>query len=245
MGFWVRKIIFGTVLIVIAFTLMNNLEFVASIDYEKWFADDAKTTTPINQSIEDDYSKTNVTAEKTEQASPKDKDKYNARVLKTDNAAAEGLSRFYAALNPELADGSGIRIRNGVVLLPDPTGDLEKILEARRRVIRPLPASWKGSKKNRPFRNDQTLYQKLAEYAKEDGLEVIWWLNKDLVIKDPFRINKGILPTAYQIGQALNGHFPGGVSTYFCYRQRNIVLIEGRHKYLDKNCHLLDYNRSY
>ena len=112
-------------------------------------------------------------------------------------------------------------------------------MEARRMVTRPLPKKWKGTTKSYAFRKGQTLYQKLSEYAKKDKLEVIWRLNRDLLVKDPFRINKNLFKMAYQIGQAISGHFPGGVSTYFCYKHRAIVLIEYSNKYLNKQCILL------
>mgnify|MGYP001944466105 CR=1 FL=1 len=154
--------------------------------------------------------------------------------LKTDNAAAKGLSRFYANLHGEF--GEEAKIRNNVVYLPDPTGNLEEILQAKALMTRPLKENWRGMKESRPFRKGETLFQKLSEYAEKDGLEVIWWLNRDLVIKDPFRIEKEMLKTAYLIGNAVDGHFPEGVTTYFCYKQRSIVLIEQNLEYLQDQC---------
>ena len=135
--------------------------------------------------------------------------------------------------------------KNNVVFLPDPKGDLTKILQARQMVVRPYRKNWQGSTESRPFRKGQTLNQKLTEYAQKDGLEIIWWLNRDFVIKDPFRIEKNIIKTSYQIGNAVAGHFPEGISVYFCYRQRAIVLISDPMDYLNDECTLLGANKSY
>jgi hypothetical protein len=222
MNFWVRNTILGIILASIAFALLNNVDLLTSF-----------TAEPVNSVPATSTDETQSTAPNAQ--------KKQALITNTPaskNAAAEGLSRFYAALNPDLA-GKGPKIRNGVVYLPDPKGDLRTILEARRMVTRPLPKKWKGIKKSQAFREGHTLYQKLTEYAQEEGLEIIWRLNRDLLVKSPFRINKEITKMSLQIGQAVNGLFEGGVSTYFCYKHRAIVFIEYRDDYLDKECLLL------
>ncbi|MBL4899757.1 MAG: TcpQ domain-containing protein, partial [Colwellia sp.] len=120
-----------------------------------------------------------------------------------------------------------------------------EILQAKERVVRPYKESWQGTTASRTFRKGQTLYQKLAEYAEQDGLQVIWWLNRDFIIKDAFRIEKNILKTAYQIGEAVAGHFPEGISSYFCYRQRTLVFINEAPDYLNDQCSLLKSQNAY
>jgi len=220
MNFWLRNIILGIILVAIAFALLSNVDFFISL---------TGNTKPVNEE--------SVSTE-TDKNKHQNSKVTNKNTSYSKNAAAEGLSRFYASLNPDLAD-KGPKIRNGIVYLPDPKGDLKKILEARRMVTRPLPKKWQGIKKPQPFREGQTLYQKLTEYANEEGLDVIWRLNKDLLVKSPFRINKEITKMSLQIGQAVNGLFEGGVATYFCYKHRAIVFIEYQNDYLDKECLLL------
>jgi len=103
-------------------------------------------------------------------------------------------------------------------------------------VVRPFSKTWNSPKVSRSFRKGETLYQKLAEYAGNDGLEVLWWMNKDFIVKEPFRIEKDILKTAKTIGQAVSGHFPEGINTYFCYRQRTLVFINEPPSYLEEVC---------
>jgi len=161
---------------------------------------------------------------------------------KPGNAAAEGLSRFYENLYG--SDDEELKVRNNVIYLPDPEGDLIQLLEAQKLVTRPLRKNWQGKKENRPFRRGETLFQKLSDYSGDNGLQVMWWINRDFIVKDPFRVNKDIIKTAFQIGQAVEGHFHHGISTYFCYNQRTIVIIENEKHfraldYLNEECSLL------
>ncbi|GLX79569.1 hypothetical protein tinsulaeT_29090 [Thalassotalea insulae] len=219
MLFWIKNILFLIVLIALAYYLIaNEKELFAPSTQE--------------QVIEAPLEEGAVATTGTQPAV-----KINQK-----NKAAEGLSRFYANLHG-VENEKGPRVRNNIVYLDEPKGDLAEILEAKRLTTRPLRRNWKGSKENRPFRRGQTLHQKLYEYAKNDGLEVIWWLDRDFMVKDPFRIDKDIIATAYQVGQAIGGHFQDGLSTYFCYQQRAIVLIEKDLPYLDEECLLLPISK--
>jgi len=219
MSFWIRNIIFGSVLIALAFFLIDNQALL--------FTDTEKEITKPEEVVAIDPSdKAQI------KKSPK------KTIKKTSNAAADGLSRFYANLHGD-DNTKGPKIRNNIVYLPEPKGDIVKLLEARRMVTRPLRKSWRGSNENYPFRLGETLFQKLSEYANSEGLEVIWWLNRDFVVKDPFRINKEIIRTAYQVGKAVEGHFSEGINVYFCNQQRALVLIDLPIPYLDEECILL------
>lgn len=217
MIFWIRNIIFGSVLIALVFLLFDNQELLFTAE-------------------ESTQSEEVVAIDPSDKATIKKPPK--TTVKKSKNAAADGLSRFYANLHGD-DNSKGPRIRNNIVYLPDPKGDIVKLLEARRMVTRPLRKTWRGSNENHPFRLGETLFQKLSEYANSEGLEVIWWLNRDFVVKDPFRINKEIIKTAYQVGKAVEGHFEEGINVYFCNQQRALVLINLPIPYLDEECILL------
>lgn len=211
MLFWIKNAVFLIILIALAYFLVANEETL--------FSGEAEAPTEVAAQPGEQKAKPAVSKKKT-------------------NSAAEGLSRFYANLHGS-DDDDGPRVRNNIVYLPEPKGDLVEILEARRLVTRPLLRTWRGNVDNRPFRRGQTLHQKLVEYAEADGLEVIWWLDRDFIVKDPFRINKDIVHTAYWVGKAIGGHFQDGLSSYFCYQQRTLVLVEKEISYLDEECLLL------
>ena len=219
------NIIIGIILIVLGTALWLNKAYLFSLNQD---ATEQTTETKVDIHHED------KAAPKTESVEEKSSDEPEVAKENT-NAAADGLSRYYANLHGEM-DGKGPKIRNNIVYLPDPEGDLAQILEERRLITRPLRRNWTGSTNNHPFRLGETLYQKLSEYTKNNDLELIWWLNRDFLVKGPFRINQNIITTSYQIGKAIEGHFENGLTVYFCYQQRAIVLIENDIPYLAKEC---------
>lgn len=231
MGFWIRSIIFAIILIGLAVAFFLNQDYLLSL-----------ADTP-EQAVETEKSAVKATTP-VPTASKKEKTKYQ-QGRKPDNAAAQGLSNFYAKVYGDDIDASGPKIRNNIIYLPEPHGDLVEILQERELTVRAYNANWQGTTVARAFRKGETLYQKLSQYAKEDELEIIWWLNRDFIVKDPFRIEKNILKTAYQIGEAVSGHFPEGISSYFCYRQRTLVFINEAPQYIINECALLKPKNAY
>jgi len=218
MGFWIKNIIFGCILIVLAYLFFDNQDLLKSLGQET--ASPVKTTL-IKDPITVSYSDHNPIKDK-----------------KIENNAANGLSKFYANINAD-TNVDKPTIRKNIVYLPKPRGDLELLLDTRQEVVKPYLQSWQGTVESRPFRLGETIYQKLAEYAQKENLKVFWRLNRDYVVKDAFRINKSILKLALQLGQGINGHFQNGVSIYFCYQSRSLVVIEGEKNYLNERCVLL------
>lgn len=217
MGFWIRNIVIAVILIGLGVAFFLNKDVLLSLSTEE------------NQSISLEESAIKKADTESKKA------KYQ-QIKQSSNAAAEGLSNFYAKV---YGDDSERKVRNNIIFLPEPEGDLVEILQAREIMVHPYRKTWTGTKESRAFRKGETLYQKISEYANNDGLEVIWWINKDFIVKDPFRINKDILKTASQIGRAVSGHFQEGLNTYFCYRQRTLVFINEPPTYIDGECLLL------
>jgi len=232
MSFWYKNVIFALILIGLAYYFLSNPGLIK--DLKEQFDE-----TSLELSSGGDESSGSADGKELEKIEQELAKAPVPVTKKSTNAAAEGLSRFYANLHGE-TDGDEPRVRNNIVYLPEPKGSLVELLEARRLVTRPLRKTWRGTKDNRPFRKGHTLHQKLSEYAEADGLEVIWWLNRDFIIKDPFRVDKDIIQTTYQISRAIEGHFQDGLSAYFCYKERAIVLSEKDYSYLDDECTKLE-----
>ncbi|GHE84279.1 TcpQ domain-containing protein [Thalassotalea profundi] len=222
MMFWIRSVGLALILVVLAYYLFANKEVLftevatETLTTEEVLADKAQADESLHNEAEEPEI-----------------------IKKQKNAAAEGLSRFYANLRGT-DEESGPRVKNNVVYLPEPKGDLVDILIAKKMVTRPLRSNWRSNNKNAAFRVGFTLNQKLSEYAQESGLEVIWWLDKDFLVKDPFRINKDIVQMTYQISQAIQGHFEEGIKAYFCNQHRTLIITEKSYEYLDEECILLD-----
>jgi len=242
MGFWVRNIIFTVILISLAYAFLANQNFLLSLNgsTEQEATADALKLKEATPKTTADTSSTNINTNNSNNITKK-----SPLGGKTANAAAEGLSNFYAKIYGDDIGKKGPKIRNNIIFLPDPHGNLIEILQAKEMAVRPYQKSWQGTVASRAFRKGQTLFKKLAEYAEQDNLEIIWWLNKDFIVKDAFRIEKNILRTAYLIGEAVSGHFPEGISSYFCFRQRTVVFINEAPQYLTDECTLLKPKNAY
>jgi len=228
MGFWVRNIIFGCILVSLAVYFLLNQDLMMSLA-------GGSTQNPVeSEAIKTDDV---VVATPTPPVTPVKKP--------TTNKAAKGLSAFYANINAENIGKNGPVVRNNIVYLPDHEDDLELLLDERKKVVRAYPKNWQGEVESRPFRLGETIFQKLYEYAEQERLRVFWRLNKDFVVKDAFRINKTVLKTALQLGQGVEGHFQNGLSVYFCYQSKSIVMIEGTKSYLDERCKLIEPKVNY
>jgi len=214
MGFWIRNAILAVVLIGLAVAFFIYKDVLLSADSEEQQVSSAEVK-----------SKEAMSETQTDPA-------LQPKVI-SKNSAADGLSNFYAKI---YGDKEERKIINNVIFLPEPHGDIVEILQARKMIVRPFRKSWSGTEASRPFRKGETLYQKLVEYAGNDGLEILWWINKDFIVKEPFRIESNILKAAKKIGQAVSGHFPEGINSYFCYRQRTLVFVNEPPSYLEEEC---------
>ena len=238
MNFWLKKSIFGLILITLILVLVSYKDTLMVLADFGNAETEQTAEAQVSPSEKPESTTTSAASDTSAAGVPQAK----SPIKKTEsiNAAAEGLSNFYANIHGDFEKGDQPRIRRNVVYLPSPKGNLEKLLEDRKMVTRALPKNWRSDKESRPFREGHTLYQKLSEYAHQEGLDVIWWLNRDLIVKHAFRINEDITRTAFQVGMAINGHTDNGVKTYFCHQHRAIVLVEEQmNDYLNKECQLL------
>ncbi|WP_404341021.1 TcpQ domain-containing protein [Pseudoalteromonas mariniglutinosa] len=153
------------------------------------------------------------------------------------NAAAQGLSRFYASLRNQVNKSNE---RDKFVLtLSSPDISLDAVLTQRARVVEPMPANWTGGVQPRRFENGSTLKDVLSKYADGENITLYWYLGKDYVVKDHFRVDSTFISTLYQVGRAINDDFENEVYTYFCFKQRAAVITELPSQYVRENCRRL------
>jgi len=155
-------------------------------------------------------------------------------IKESKNAAAEGLSRFYSSIRNQVKSN---KERDQFVLqLKTPQQSLDRVLAERARIVDPMPASWSGKVEPRRFENGSTLKDVLKKYAKTEGIELYWYLSKDYVVKDHFRVDSNFTSALYQVGRAINDDFEYEVYTYFCYKQRAAVITELPSEFVRSNC---------
>lgn len=152
----------------------------------------------------------------------------------TTNAAAEGLSRFYASIRDRIT----VNKDNDkfVIQLDKPDLSLDRALNQRSFVAEPMPLNWNGEVGPRRFQRDSTLRTVLTQYANNEGVTLLWYLDKDYVIKDHFRIDSSFNSALYRVSRSINDDFVNEVYAYFCPKQRAAVITELPSEFVRSNC---------
>ncbi|MBL4900107.1 MAG: hypothetical protein JKX76_10805, partial [Colwellia sp.] len=117
MGFWIRSIIFAIILIGLAVAFFTNQDFLLSLDGS---LEQEKATEPAEIKKATPKPAATTTTKPQYQQSKK-----------TTNAAADGLSNFYAKIYGDGVSTNGPKIRNNIIYLSDPYGSLVEILQAK------------------------------------------------------------------------------------------------------------------
>jgi hypothetical protein len=239
MNFWIRNIVLGIILSVLAYAFITNQDFLLSLGGS---ADQVskKEKSPSPSPKNAVTPKSFPTPAPIKKKSDTVKAKPKVKKPKSSNSAADGLSRMYSNLHGDMMGKNGPQIRNNIVYLPPLQGNITNILKAREMMVRPYKEDWIGSNDSRRFKKGDILTQRLIEYTEKEDIKLLWWLEKDFIVRHPFRVDKNLLVTVYQSAKSIEGHFPSGLSIFFCPKQRSIAVVEsGPHKFLDRECMLL------
>jgi len=150
------------------------------------------------------------------------------------NSAADGLSRFYKSIRSEI--NKDIERDNYVLDLSKPEQSLDRVLSERERSVDPMSVNWVGEMKARRFERGFTLKEVLTDYAKKEDIILYWYLDKDYVVKDHFRVNENFITTLYKVSRSINDDFVNEVYTFFCYKQRAAIITELPSEFVRSNC---------
>ncbi|XOV81240.1 MAG: TcpQ domain-containing protein [Aestuariibacter sp.] len=102
----------------------------------------------------------------------------------------------------------------------------------------PVAERWVGEHKYRTFKEGSTLREAITAYAEREGMQVIWELDQDFIVKSQFQMDDTIVGSLYKIARAVDSSFSGDVMAYVCPKQRSLVITEARSDYLKENCTL-------
>lgn len=102
----------------------------------------------------------------------------------------------------------------------------------------PVGERWTGEHKFRTFKAGSTLRESISNYAQSEGMQVIWELDQDFIVKSQFQMDDTIVGSLYKIAKAVDANFNGTVQAYVCPKQRSLVITSDRSDYLEANCKL-------
>ena len=153
-----------------------------------------------------------------------------------ERSVAKGLSDFYrefrmTASEPERSEGADM-----VLDLTPSEQSLDDRLQSMSSALKPVDGRWEGEYKYRTFRAGNTLREAISSYAEQEGMQVIWDLNQDFVIKHQFQMDNTVAGSLAKIASAIDSNFEGKVATFVCPKQRSLVVTEKVTEYLSTQC---------
>lgn len=157
-------------------------------------------------------------------------------------SVASGLSEFYREFR--MTSSKLIEEDEGdfVVDINDDSVPLESKLQAMTGQTRPVTEKWVGEHKHRSYESGSTLREAISSYAQQEGMQVIWDLDQDFVIKHHFQINDTIAGSLANIANAIDANFDGEVRAYLCPRQRTLVVTAEVTEYVTSQCQPVSAN---
>ena len=153
-----------------------------------------------------------------------------------ERSVAKGLSDFYrefrmTASEPERSEGADM-----VLDLTPSEQSLDDRLQSMSSALKPVDGRWEGEYKYRTFRAGNTLREAISSYAEQEGMQVIWDLNQDFVIKHQFQMDNTVAGSLAKIASAIDSNFEGKVATFVCPKQRSLGVTEKVTEYLSTQC---------
>lgn len=153
-----------------------------------------------------------------------------------ERSVAQGLSDFYrefrmSANEPVRSEGADM-----VLDLSPSEQSLDDRLHSMSSALKPVDSRWEGEYKYRTFKAGNTLREAISSYAEQEGMQVIWDLDQDFVIKHQFQMDNTVAGSLAKIASAIDSNFEGKVVTFMCPRQRSLVVTEKVTEYLTTQC---------
>jgi hypothetical protein len=109
-------------------------------------------------------------------------------------------------------------------------------LQKMESLQKPVSGRWVGDHKHRTFKAGSTLRSAITDYAQSEGMQVIWELDQDFIVKHPFQLDDSMLGSLKMIGNAIDANFAGEVKAYGGPRQRALVITAKSSEYLETQC---------
>lgn len=153
-----------------------------------------------------------------------------------EKSVSTGLSEFYREFRMSSTDPILEEIGDFVLSVGETEETLDERLQNMSSQTRPVTRRWTGEHKFRTFSAGNTLREAISAYAQQEGMQVIWDLDQDFVIKDQFQMDNTIAGSLAKIATAIDSNFEGDVKAYLCPRQRSLVVTADQTEFIKQNC---------
>lgn len=149
---------------------------------------------------------------------------------------AENMSNFYVKYRLSSRRLREDGIGDFVIALKSSDTPLGERLQKMESLQKPVAGKWTGVYKHRSFASGSTLRGGITDYAQSEGMQLIWELDKDFIVKHKFQMDNSIAGSLQSIAKAIDSSFDGTVRAYVCPKQRSLVITAKGSVYLQENC---------
>lgn len=163
-------------------------------------------------------------------------DSTSASAEETSTKAMQGFGNFYADLKEKYDKAMAGGDNQYVIDLKKPDSTLTQELQKIGAASRSVSGNWVGKMQNRRFVQGDTLRERMQQMAAEENMHLIWWLDRDFVVKLPFRVEETTVGTLYKMSTAIDSDFEKDVYAFFCPQQRTLVVTDVVEHYIRDNC---------
>jgi uncharacterized protein YukE len=150
-------------------------------------------------------------------------------------SAAQNFTNFYEQIRYSL-DASKDRAKEYIIDLPDTSDQLTDTLRERTNTVPPLAAQWTGNSVQRKFSAGSKIRDEMSGFADAEGVELIWTLPRDYIVKHYFHSEGNYLEALRDIAAAIAPDFQTPVLVFLCPKERAAVITDKNNPFLDNNC---------
>lgn len=156
-----------------------------------------------------------------------------------EKSVSRGLSEFYRDFRMSATDPVEDEQGDFVLDVAGVDPNLDNKLAQMSSQTRPVEKNWTGEHKYRTFQEGNTLREAISQYAQAEGVQVIWNLEQDFVIKHQFQLDNTVAGSLAKIASAIDNSFEGQVKAYLCAEQRSLVVTAEETEFLTTNCRIV------
>lgn len=150
-----------------------------------------------------------------------------------------GLSDFYAQHRMSQSKPHEDKVGDFVLEVNRDNENLQtRMRKMAAQQSAPIEGRWVGEHKYRTFSAGTTLRESITNYAQNEGMQVIWELDQDFIVKSQFQMEDTLVGSLYKIAKAVDSNFNGKVTAYVCAKQRSLVITADYTEFLEENCTL-------
>ncbi|WP_026377213.1 TcpQ domain-containing protein [Aestuariibacter salexigens] len=153
---------------------------------------------------------------------------------------SQGLSDFYREYRLSSTKPHQEDVGDFVMDVNVDDRPLDQRLQGMQSDQKPVSGRWVGEHKYRTFKAGSTLRSAITSFAQTEGMQVLWELEQDFIVKNQFQMDDTIVGALAKIASAVDSNFEGEVRAYVCPNQRSLVITHNHTDYLKDNCTIIE-----